>query len=77
MSACIDVSLSKGLQYERFMKQNVCKLEPKMNYFLNVRVKGGFKTKMPWDGERKYFQFPSGGKSFLEQPDTSKYAVLQ
>ena len=61
MPACIDVSLSKGLQYERFMKQ------------------GGFKTKMPWDGERKYmyFQFPSGGKSFLEQPDTSKYTVLQ
>ena len=58
------------------MKQNVCKLEPKMNCFMNVRVKGGggwwFKTKMPWDGERKYFQFPSGGKSFLELPDTSK-----
>ena len=44
---------------------------------MNVCVKEEFKTKMPWDGERKYFQCPSGGKSFLEQPDTSKYALLQ
>ena len=43
---------------ERFIRQIVCKFEPKLNCFMNVQVKGGFKTKMSWDGENLFLNNP-------------------
>ena len=43
---------------ERFIRQVVCKFEQKINCFMNVRVKGGFKTKMSWDGENLFLNNP-------------------
>ena len=43
---------------ERFIRQTVCKFEPKINCFMNVQVKGGFKTKTFWDGENLFLNNP-------------------
>ena len=54
------------------MKQNVCKLEPKMNCFMNVRVKGGgggcLKPRCPGMGKGSIFSFLLGENLFLNYP---------